>query len=274
MFNASFASSKLFARRHALLAAVLAIALLGGCMAERIGASRTLARSAEAFSTEPAQVRARLLIVGDSTGVGTGASSGAASVAGQLAARSPSLAIDNQARNGARFRDLPAQLAAASGKRYDVILIMAGGNDVINFTREGTLREDIDRVALQAKAMAPLVVIMPAGQCGQRALLPSAARVMGHDIPRAHAACTWYATRRRCAASPTSTSTSPARDDPFALEPKALQRGRRAASEATKATACGCTSSSRNPRSPPCSRWDTLPACLFSCRRAVRNVIE
>jgi len=187
-------------------------------MAQRIETSRSLARHAEAFVSEPAQARARLLIIGDSTGVGTGATSGSGSVAGQLAARSPSLAIDNQSRNGARFRDLPAQLDAASAHRYDAILIMAGGNDVLSLTLEGTLREDIDRVALRAKSMAPLVVIMPAGNVGNAPFfLPPVSWLMTARARMLHAVVRDEAALRGLAYVDLFKSAG---DDPFVKDPE------------------------------------------------------
>jgi len=156
--------------RLVILAASL-LAVLGGCVADRVGASRALARDAIPYSVEPRSTRARLLVIGDGMAAGTGASQATASVAGLLSARSPGLAIDNLAQSGARFRDLPAQLDAAQGKRYDAIIVMAGAHDVLWLTGERTLREDIDRVALRAKAMAPLVVIMPASDMSRASFL-------------------------------------------------------------------------------------------------------
>lgn len=154
-----------------LVVAGILLAVLGGCVADRVGASRALAREAIPYSVEPRSTRARLLVIGDGMAAGTGASHASASVAGLLAARSPGLAIDNRAQPGARFRDLPAQLDAADAKRYDAILVMAGTHDVLWLTGERTLREDIDRVALQAKAMAPLVVLMPATELSRASFL-------------------------------------------------------------------------------------------------------
>lgn len=204
-------------RAALILAAAAAIATLAGCAAQRIETSRQLAREAVPFAVEPTQARARLLIVGDSTAVGTGASGPAKSVAGQLAARSSSLAIDNLARNGARFADLDAQLDAAAGKRYDAILIMAGGNDVLELTRESVLRSDIDRIAVRAKTIAPLVVIMPSGNVGNAPLffpplswLMTSRSKMLHGVVRDEAAMRGLAYvdlyRQRA-------------DDPFAQEP-------------------------------------------------------
>lgn len=204
--------------RLALLAvAGLAVATLAGCVAQRVETSRNLARNAEPFSVEPTRARARLLVIGDSTAVGTGASEPAKSVPGQLAARFPDLAIDNLARNGARFEDVEAQLDTAQAKRYDAILIMAGGNDVLRLTREATLRNDIDRVALRAKSMAPLVVIMPSGNVGSAPFfLPPLSWLMTSRSQVLHAVVREEAAMRGLAYV---NLYKPKADDPFAQEP-------------------------------------------------------
>ncbi|MES2959664.1 MAG: GDSL-type esterase/lipase family protein [Pseudomonadota bacterium] len=106
----------------------------------------------------------RLLIVGDSTAVGTGAASAKTSLAGLLALRYPRLLIDNRARDGARFADVATQLAGA--ERFDMVLVQAGGNDVIRLRGLEDLRADIDRVTALARQRADLVVLMPAGNVG------------------------------------------------------------------------------------------------------------
>jgi len=193
---------------------------LAGCMAQRVETSRTLARNSHAFSVEPEQARARLLVIGDGTAIGLGASDPAASVAGQLATRSPALAVDNVARAGARFADLPAQLDAARGKRYDAILVMAGSSDIFRLTSEAALRAAIDRMAVRAKQMAPLVVVMPAGNIGNTPFflpplswLVSARAKMLQDVVRDGAALRGLAYVNLYQAKA---------DDPFAREPDRL----------------------------------------------------
>ena len=76
-----------------------------------------------------AQPALRLLVVGDSTAVGTGATSPQASVAGLLGERFAQLQIDNRARDGATFEGVLSQLDGDD--RVDMVLVMAGGNDVV-----------------------------------------------------------------------------------------------------------------------------------------------
>jgi lysophospholipase L1-like esterase len=153
-------------RLSPLLAMLVAGVLLGagGCTAWRIGEARELARQSTALQHAPADATRRMLIVGDSTGVGTGASSPSASLAGLLARDHPRLWIENRARDGATFAGTAGQLAV--GGRFDIVLVLAGGNDVIRLRSAEALRADLERSVVLARERAPVVVLMPAGNVG------------------------------------------------------------------------------------------------------------
>ncbi|MEO8485942.1 MAG: SGNH/GDSL hydrolase family protein [Betaproteobacteria bacterium] len=153
----------LLALSGALVATML---VLSGCAAWRIDKGRALAAASEPFEARPRNAAARLLIVGDSTAVGTGATSPTASVAGRLSAAMPGLRVDNQGANGARFADVIGQLDAVRADRYDAVLVMAGGNDVIFLTRETELRANVEGAVARASQLAPMVVLLPAGNVG------------------------------------------------------------------------------------------------------------
>lgn len=144
--------------------AALTVLATTGCAAWRIGQSAALARQSEPFEASPTEATASLLVVGDSTAVGTGASSPAASMAGLIARDHPQLTIVNRARDGARFADIAGQLQ--DRQRFDAILVLGGGNDVIRFTGDAQLEQDIARTAELARERARLVVFMPAGNVG------------------------------------------------------------------------------------------------------------
>ncbi len=146
------------------LLAVLLLLTTSGCAAWRIHQSVALARQSEPYQVAPAGARTRLLVVGDSTAVGTGASAPAASVAGLIAREHPLLTVVNRARDGARFSDIAAQLE--SEEKFDVILVLGGGNDVIRLTRYELLEHDVARTAELARTRARLVIFMPAGNVG------------------------------------------------------------------------------------------------------------
>jgi len=146
------------------LVAALVLLTTSGCAAWRIRQSVELARQSEPFRLKPAGAMAALLVVGDSTAVGTGASAPTASVAGLISRDHSRLTIVNRARDGARFADIVSQLE--NEEKFDVILVLGGGNDVIRFTRSVLLEQDIARTAELARTRAPLVVFMPAGNVG------------------------------------------------------------------------------------------------------------
>lgn len=152
----------------------LVVVTTSGCAVWRIQQAAELARQSEPFEVAPEGATASLLIVGDSTAVGTGASSPATSVAGLISRAHPSLRIVNRARDGARFADVVTQLESSAikpggpdaGERFDAVLVLAGGNDVIRLTREAPLSRDISHVAEIANVVADVVVMVPSGNVG------------------------------------------------------------------------------------------------------------
>lgn len=136
-----------------------------GQAALRLKVAAELARASEPYRQVPPQPAVRLLVVGDSTAVGTGASAPSDSLAGQIGRDHPRLLIHNRARDGATFADVPAQIEGAQA-RYDLVLVQAGGNDVLRLRDLGDTRRDIDRVLALAGERAPQVLLMPAGNLG------------------------------------------------------------------------------------------------------------
>jgi lysophospholipase L1-like esterase len=209
-------------RARALGWAALAATLLAtaGCAVWRVGQSAELARRSEPFEQRPAAATRRLLIAGDSTAVGTGASSPAHSLAGLIAQQQPQLLIENRARDGALFADVAEQLLRPG--RFDVVLVQAGGNDVIRLRSMDAMRSDIDRVLDAARQRADVVIVMPAGNVG--------------NAPFFFAPWSWWMTSRaremhRLVAGATSTTTArrdavyvnlfhERDDDPFVRQPE------------------------------------------------------
>ena len=155
-------------KQHAWLVVFLLVGVVllttAGCAAWRLGRSVELARESTPFQAAPERAKLRMLMVGDSTAVGTGASSPPNSLAGLLAESFPGLAIDNRAKDGARFDGVVEQLEA--GGHYDFVLIMAGGNDVMRLRDAEATRADIERSARLALKLAPRVAFLPAGNVG------------------------------------------------------------------------------------------------------------
>jgi lysophospholipase L1-like esterase len=73
--------------------------------------------------------------------------------------------VVNLSADGARYKDFAQQLQSASG-RFDTVLVMGGGNDVIRLTGEDKLREQVERVAALAREHGARVILMPPGNVG------------------------------------------------------------------------------------------------------------
>ena len=174
--------------RLATLAAVMAGALLvTACAPWRMGTAADLARDAQPYTAQPPQPTQRLLVVGDSTAVGTGATSPADSVPGRIGQQHPQWRIDNLAANGAKFDDVVQQLQRAS-TGYDLVLVLAGGNDVIRFTSEDSLRTQLQQTVTLARQKGRQVVMMPSGNVGHAPFFfPPVSWVMARRSETLHA---------------------------------------------------------------------------------------
>ncbi len=135
-------------------------------LAYRIRLGMEIAAASVPFEVKPPDARARVLVIGDSTGVGTGSSSPSDSVAGRIARDFPGGEIVNLARNGARVKDVPAQLASAGNEGYDLILLQIGGNDILRFTSLRALRDDVTDILKMSSGRARRVVFISTGNVG------------------------------------------------------------------------------------------------------------
>ena len=146
------------------IVAALVVLTTSGCAAWRLKQSLELARQSQPWQASPVPASATLLIVGDSTAVGTGASAPQASLAGLISREHPQVQIVNRAKDGARFADIARQLEG--DERFDVIVVLGGGNDVIRLTGREELQAGIERTAQLARARADTVILMPSGNVG------------------------------------------------------------------------------------------------------------
>lgn len=137
---------------------------VGARTAWRLHESAELIRLSSPLQRAPVPPSLRLLVVGDSTAVGTGATQPQASVAGLLGQAFPRLQIVNRASDGAKFAAVLAQLEGRG--HFDMVLVMAGGNDVVRLGGLQALQRDVERVTQRARQRADLVVLMPAGNVG------------------------------------------------------------------------------------------------------------
>ena len=128
----------------------LALALAWQIRHLQIGLRRGLqmARHASVDECRPASPAARVLFLGDSTGVGVGAGRPEAPLPGLLGAAFPDVQITNRCRNGARVGDVLKHISSAQGTaaNFDLALLLVGGNDVLRFTSLSKLAQQSEEL--------------------------------------------------------------------------------------------------------------------------------
>lgn len=132
----------------------------------RINRGKEIAAASRSFERKNPSATHRILVVGDSTGVGTGAARPEESVAGRIAAEFPSVEVVNLARNGATAKDALLQLESVRSAPFDIVLVQVGGNDILGFTDLGELRETTSGVLAKARETGKAVLFMSTGNVG------------------------------------------------------------------------------------------------------------
>lgn len=127
----------------------------------RIRLARTIASKAVSHQSDPANARATVVVVGDSTGVGVGAASPGESVAGRIAESFPYTRVFNYACSGAHVHDVLGQLDRHGDKPADIVLIQASANDVVDSHSVAAVEADLRETISRARALGALVVLMP-----------------------------------------------------------------------------------------------------------------
>jgi lysophospholipase L1-like esterase len=171
-------------RELAALAVVGAVTLAWQCarLAFHYRVGDRIARDAIAFECCGSDCGPRVLVVGDSTGVGTGATRPEDSLAGLLARDHPQATVVNRARNGARTSDAIRQLQAEQAWRFDLILIHVGGNDILKRTPIAVLPALVDTLLGIARQMSDHVVVTTTPNVGL--------------VPAFQPPLSWWLTRR------------------------------------------------------------------------------
>ena len=158
----------------------------------------------------------RILVIGDSTAAGTGAGP-ESSIAGRLAADFPTARVDNRGVDGARTHDTLGQLLADHGPRPRMLVIMTGGNDIIQLAPAASIERDFDALLRVAVKRADHVVLITSGNLrnAPRLMWPANA-VLGWRSRVSHDVVS-----RAVAAYPIIhvSMYRPTEEDPFGQEP-------------------------------------------------------
>ena len=130
-----------------------------------------MAEKTIAFSRDLLEPELKILVVGDSTGLGVGASSPDTSVTGMVAKRFPKATIHNRSINGAKAENVIRQLKRADDS-YDLVMIHVSGNDVVKMTAFKEYEENIQTVLALAKTKGKYIVLIPTGNLGTIRIFP------------------------------------------------------------------------------------------------------
>lgn len=137
--------------------------------------SKVLMATIEVYHAPSEDHRSTLLVLGDSTAVGVGAEKKEDSVPGQLAHFMGATHVENYAVSGAGVEDIPLQIAKATLPRYDTILLMVGGNNILAFDNVRWAGRILGEV-LSELPEAERVYVMNAGNAGGATLFPPPVR--------------------------------------------------------------------------------------------------
>lgn len=160
-----------------VIALVLAVLLVGAelySMKQKIAVGQNTAENTMSFSRDDAGVPT-MLVLGDSTAVGVGADTPADSVAGRIAVQVHAPYVENHAVSGAQVHDLPSQIALARKVRYDIILVMIGGNDIIRFHPAASNADALSEI-LKTLPQASTTILVSAANVGGSTLFPRVVR--------------------------------------------------------------------------------------------------
>jgi lysophospholipase L1-like esterase len=158
--------------RRPVYAAAFPLVLLASAAVQLVVLWRAFHRSdaliarACRFERRLAAPRGRVLLLGDSTGVGVGADHPDESLAGLLAADYPDIEIVNDCLSGARVADVLQQATRRSTERYDLVILQVGANDVLHATDFGMLAADTQTLLQVARGIAPRAVWLSTANIG------------------------------------------------------------------------------------------------------------
>jgi lysophospholipase L1-like esterase len=139
-----------------------------------VARARALAARGRPYERRVAATALRVLVLGDSTGVGVGADRPEESIAGLLARDFPSADVVNISRSGARVAGALAQARGClrAGRHFDVALLHIGGNDVLHATPMKQLADDIESLLAEMADVATRTVWLGPPNIGVVPLFP------------------------------------------------------------------------------------------------------
>jgi len=134
--------------------------------------SRQLVQQSRVYERFVSADAPRILIIGDSTGVGTGVSDPQFSIAGRFGTEFPDTSIQNISKNGWKVDDALQNFPNVPQKSMSIILLQIGANDIIRGTPMVQFSASLDAVFKKSTAAAKQVFALHSGNVGLAPFFP------------------------------------------------------------------------------------------------------
>lgn len=130
-----------------------------------------LVEQSRRFEHDIPDSKQRILVIGDSTGVGTGTSP-EFSIAGQLGSDFPDASIQNESVNGWKVADALQNFPDVPAKSFGIVLLQIGANDIMRGTPLPKFCEALDGLFKKSAAAGKRVLALHSGNIGLAPFFP------------------------------------------------------------------------------------------------------
>ena len=149
---------------------------------KKLQVSKKLVAAAVPYSLFSSDKSKTLLVIGDSTAVGVGAENASDSLPAKISNLFHSTYVENYAVSGAVVTNLSKQLTKATEKKYDVILVQIGANDIVRFHNVDITTNHLKAIIEKLKEKSSTIILVSAGNLGGAPLIPHPFRKIYTDL--------------------------------------------------------------------------------------------
>jgi lysophospholipase L1-like esterase len=133
-----------------------------------LGLSLRMTRSIKPYEQHNTDAALRILLIGDSTAYGTGSTDSRHSISGRIAADFPTAHVENWSETGSKLNYVRNKLLKrpASEPPFDLVIIMAGGMNVVHATTVEKIRQQLREVIAAARTHGRQVMLVAPHNAG------------------------------------------------------------------------------------------------------------
>ncbi len=113
-----------------------------------------------------------IAVLGDSMMYGAGVKDPIHTMGGLLAEKFPNASIETVAFNGAKVKDLSAQIKSTTENHYRVMMIGIGGNDIVGLSNFGELEKNLCTFFNEAQNLADILILFHCVNLGNIGFFP------------------------------------------------------------------------------------------------------